>query len=59
MTSHAKQLISFLTIMLTSLLVNAENSSRFLMESVKKNTGRPIYIQIFKEENLLELYTEN
>lgn len=57
MTSHAKQLISFLTIMLTSLLVNAENSSRFLMESVK-NTGRPIYIQIFKEENLLELYTE-
>ncbi|NBN61213.1 L,D-transpeptidase family protein [Proteus sp. G2639] len=58
MTSHAKQLISFLTIMLTSLLVNAENSSRFLMESVKKNTGRPIYIQIFKEENLLELYTE-
>ncbi|MBI6527535.1 murein L,D-transpeptidase [Proteus vulgaris] len=58
MTSHAKQLISFLTLMLTSLLVNAENSSRFLMEPVKKNTGRPIYIQIFKEESLLELYTE-
>ncbi|WP_193016329.1 L,D-transpeptidase family protein [Proteus sp. FME41] len=58
MTSHAKQLISFLTLMLTSLLVNAENSSKFLMEPVEKNTGKPIYIQIFKEESLLELYTE-
>ncbi|WP_235365401.1 L,D-transpeptidase family protein [Proteus terrae] len=58
MTSHAKQLISFLTLMLISLLVNAENSSRFLMKPVKKSTGQPIYIQIFKEESLLELYTE-
>lgn len=55
MTSHAKQLIIFLTIILTSLFVNAENSSKFLIKPVKKSTGEPIYIQIFKEENLLEL----
>ncbi|ENL7683896.1 murein L,D-transpeptidase family protein [Proteus mirabilis] len=58
MTSHAKQLIIFLTIILTSLFVNAENSSKFLIKPVKKSTGEPIYIQIFKEENLLELYIE-
>lgn len=58
MTSHAKQLIIFLTIILTSLFVNAENSSKFLIKPVKKSTGDPIYIQIFKEENLLELYIE-
>ena len=58
MTNHAKQLITFLTLMLISLLVNANNSSRFLIDPIKKSTGKPIYIQIFKEENLLELYTE-
>lgn len=58
MTNHAKQLITFLTLMLTALLVNAENSSKFLIDSIDKSTGQSIYIQIFKEENILELYTK-
>ncbi|HCH51774.1 MAG TPA: hypothetical protein DEV59_13950 [Proteus sp.] len=59
MTNHAKQLITFLTLMLISLLVNADNSSKFLIDPIEKSTGKPIYIQIFKEESLLELYIEN
>lgn len=58
MTNHAKQLITFLTLMLISTFVNAGNNSKFLIIPLEKSTGKPIYIQIFKEESLLELYIE-
>lgn len=58
MTNHAKQLITFLTLALITLFVNAENNSKFLINQPQGISGQPIYIQIFKEENLLELYTE-
>lgn len=57
MSKQINQLIIFLTFSLTSWVVNAENSSKFLMNISKDSAGQPIYIQIFKEESLLELYT--